>query len=85
MSALHLLLSDEVHQFSDEQIKSGLYESPSAMVSALVEEARARAARQKLDRLLDEGEKSEMIDCTDEWLEQTHASLIARLPGNSSS
>lgn len=84
MSAMQLLLPDDVREFIDEQIKSGRYESPSAMIAALVEEARLRAAREKLDKLLEEGENSPLIDCTEEWLDQTHASLLARLPGDAS-
>jgi antitoxin ParD1/3/4 len=77
---MQLLLPDEVREFIEEQIKSGRYESPSAMVAALVEEARVREARERLNALLEEGENSgPPIDFTEEWWAARKASLLARL------
>ncbi|HUE71783.1 MAG TPA: type II toxin-antitoxin system ParD family antitoxin [Pirellulaceae bacterium] len=85
MSAMHVLLSDEVRAFVDEQIKSGRYESPSAMISALLEEARLREARERLNTLLEEGENSgPPVEFTEEWWEARKASLLARLPNSPS-
>lgn len=81
MSAMHVLLSDEIREFIEEQIKSGRYESPSAMLSALVEEARIREARERLDKLLEEGENSgPPIEFSEAWWDARKASLLARLP-----
>jgi Arc/MetJ-type ribon-helix-helix transcriptional regulator len=79
MLELQVELPEASVAFIAEQVQAGVFSSPSKLIEALVEDARVREAQKQLNQLLDEGEKSEIIECTDEWLEQKHASLLARL------
>jgi Arc/MetJ-type ribon-helix-helix transcriptional regulator len=85
MSEMQVELPDATVAFIQEQVQAGHFGSASKMIEALVEDARVRAAQDRLIKLLDEGENSELIECTDEWLEQMHASLVARVHDKASS
>ena len=58
MSDLHVHLSDDARSFVDEQVASGQYASAEAFVSSLVDDARRRAAKARLEKLLIEGLES---------------------------
>lgn len=79
MSALHLVIPEATREFIEEQIRAGLFVSPSEMITALVEDARARIASKELCAFLDEGEESDEIEFTDEWWEREKAELKSRI------
>lgn len=58
MPDLHVHLSDDARSFVDEQVATGQYASAEAFVSSLVDDARRRAAKARLERLLIEGLES---------------------------
>ena len=79
MSALHLLLPDEVREYIEEQVRAGHFQSAGEMITALVEDARARIASKELCAFLDEGESSEAVEYTDEEWRQEIASMKAKV------
>jgi antitoxin ParD1/3/4 len=58
MSDLHVHLSDDARSFVDEQVASGQFASAEDFVSSLVDDARRRAAKARLEKLLVEGMES---------------------------
>lgn len=83
MSVLQVQLPESTREFIDQLVRAGIYESPSEMITVLVEDARGRVASEELCRLLDEGEASGApVEFTDEWWKAEKAALLARLPGN---
>lgn len=79
MSAMQIFLPDEIRAYIEEQVRSGHFESAGEMISALVQDARARLASKELCDFLDEGEKSEAIEYTDEQWQREIESLRARV------
>ena len=83
MPILQLQLPESTREFIDQLVRAGIYQSPSEMITVLVEDARGRIASHDLCRLLDEGEASGLpVEFTDEWWRAEKAALLARLLGN---
>jgi antitoxin ParD1/3/4 len=81
MTKIQVMLPDAASQFIQTQISSGQFASPSEYLGFLVEQARAEAARQKLDDLLEEGLNSgPPIQFSAEWWQQRKSELLATLP-----
>jgi antitoxin ParD1/3/4 len=58
MADLHIPLSDDARSFVNEQVASGRFTSAEAFVSSLIDEARHKEARARLEKLLLEGLES---------------------------
>ena len=82
MSEIQLELPEATVAFIEEQVQAGLFRSPSEMIAALIEDARTRVASKGLCDFLDEGEKSEAVEFTEEDWQREVASLKARVLEN---
>ena len=54
MSEMEIDLPDEVIAFIEDQVRAGVFASPSEMVVALVEDERARIGSKELGGIVDE-------------------------------
>ena len=72
MSQYSVELTAEVEAFVKSQLDAGRYSSLSDVVNDALEQARVRAAREKLAALIREGLESsgEAVEYTDEWWDQ---------------
>jgi antitoxin ParD1/3/4 len=71
MTTLHISLPEQATQFVSNQVASGQYHSPSEFISILVEDARVKAAKDRLAELICEGMNSgDGVEYSDEWWEQ---------------
>jgi putative addiction module CopG family antidote len=82
MSEIQVELPEATVAFIEEQVQAGLFRSPSEMIAALIEDARTRVASKELCDFLDEGEKSEAVEFTEEDWQREVASLKARVLEN---
>ena len=74
-------LSEDAHEFIQEQLSTGQFSSPDEVVSKALEEARIRQAKRKLAVLLQEGlDSGPGIPITEEWRKQQRATFLAKLP-----
>jgi antitoxin ParD1/3/4 len=81
MTKLQVTLPDTANEFIEDQVSSGQFANPSEYLGFLVEQARATAAKQKLDDLLEEGLHSgPPIQFTPQWWQQRKAELLSILP-----
>lgn len=58
MTQLNISLTDDAGQFVAEQVSGGRFTSPSEFVQSLIEQARIRAAQERLVAMIEEGENS---------------------------
>ncbi|MDX1948219.1 MAG: hypothetical protein SFU86_22705 [Pirellulaceae bacterium] len=80
MVQIQLTLSEDASQFIHEQVSSGRYQSPSAFVADLVEQARIGIPSDRLAQLVREGlESGEGVEITDEWFERRREEVQAEL------
>jgi antitoxin ParD1/3/4 len=80
MSELQIILPDAANRFIEEQVAGGQYQSPSDFVVELVEKARIQAAKDKLAKLVLEGENSgEGVEFSEERWDARQAELLAEL------
>lgn len=69
-------LPDAAQSFIEAQVASGLFASPSEFISNLVEEARRKAAHDRVEQLLLEGLDSGLgIEVTPEYWQQKKEEL----------
>ena len=81
MTTLQVTLPETASEFIASQVASGEFNTPSEYLAFLVEQARAGTAKQRLDRLLEEGLNSgPMIEFTPEWWRSRKEQLLATLP-----
>jgi antitoxin ParD1/3/4 len=81
MTRIQVTLPDSASEFIQDQILSGQFATPSEYLGFLVEQARAIAAKQKLDNLLEEGLHSGApIQFSPEWWQRRKAEMLAKLP-----
>ena len=65
-------LSDVAQEFIDEQLAAGQFTSASDFIANLVEQARRKAARERVEQLLLEGlDSGPPIEATPEYWEKT--------------
>jgi antitoxin ParD1/3/4 len=84
MSDLHVQLSDDARSFVDEQVANGQFSSAEAFVSSLIDDARRRAAIERVDKLLIEGlESGPAIEVTPDWWQQKGEELSRKYGGAS--
>jgi antitoxin ParD1/3/4 len=81
MTPIEVSLPESTTEFINYQVTAGHFATPSEYLGFLVEQARATAARESLDNLLEEGLHSgEPIQFSREWWQQRKAALLATLP-----
>jgi len=81
MADIQVKLPEAATAFVEGQVASGEFSSASEYLVFLVEEARAREARERLDQLLDEGLASGApVEFTPGWWQSRKAQLLASLP-----
>jgi len=73
-----ITLTDDANQFVQEQLATGRFTSVDEVVSKFLEEAKIRAANEKLGELIREGiESGPGVEVTDEWWEQVRTKVRA--------
>lgn len=81
MTNMQVTLPETASEFIAQQVESGHFNNPSEYLTFLVEQARAGTAKQRLDRLLEEGLNSgPTIEFTPEWWQSRKTQLLATLP-----
>jgi putative addiction module CopG family antidote len=81
MISSQVTLSEDAHEYIQEQLSTGQFSSPDEVISKALEEARERQAQKRLAALLQEGlDSGPGILVTPEYLAQRRAELLARLP-----
>ena len=84
MVQLNVTLPESTAEFVESQLASGNFATPSEYLGYLIEQARATAAKQQLDSLLDEGLNSgQPIQFSDAWWRKRKAELLTTLPAES--
>jgi len=85
MTQMQVVLPESATEFIECQVSSGKFSTPSEYLGFLVEQARATAAKQKLDDLLEEGLHSgPPVQFSPLWWQQRKAELLATLTTESS-
>jgi len=80
MTRIQVSLPDDATQFIESQVSSGHFSTPSEYLGYLVAQAQAKAAKEKLDSLLEEGLHSgPPIQFSDAWWQQRKAELLSSL------
>ncbi len=79
MPILEVELTEPLKEFIDEQVSHGAYTTPSAYVTALLDQARKQATKAKLEKSVLEGLASGApIEATPEYWEQKRRSFDER-------
>lgn len=81
MTKIHVTLPDSAGEFIKAQVASGQFATTSEYLGFLVEQAQARAAKEKLDQMLDEGLQSgPPMQFSEAWWRDRKAALLGTLP-----
>ncbi len=84
MHTMQVTLPDSAREFITRQVATGDFSNPSEYLAFLIEQARASAARQRLDDRLEEGLSSgPPIEFTPAWWQARKSQLLATLPAES--
>ena len=83
MAVVNISLPDQMRDYIDERLTEGRFSSTSEYFRDLIREDQKRRAQERLEVLLLEGlESGELIDVTEDYLQQKRTVLIQRITGN---
>ncbi len=81
MHTMQVTLPESATEFVTRQVATGDFSNPSEYLAFLIEQARAAAARHRLDELLEDGLASgPPIEFTPAWWQARKSKLLATLP-----
>ncbi|MBD1862061.1 MULTISPECIES: type II toxin-antitoxin system ParD family antitoxin [Trichocoleus] len=80
MSTLNISLPEAVHQFVEEQVTFGGYDTSSEYIQHLIHQDQERVNKRQLETLLTETlESDELGYMTDEWWQEKRTQILQKL------